>query len=342
MVSVSMQANGKQLSLSNNDIGIANAFYTAGPECLQSPHGCARYRYRFVVSESRHGARGASSAIWCSKAFQPVSTACAEVRADDILHALADAIHRLRGTAKKPDVLALSVMSPAWLAMDKTGKALTPIVTHQDRRSIAIAHEIESRIGKRQHLNIAGNRPFPGGISSTTFVWFRRNHPGLMKKADLVGHLNTMLHRVLTGQRVIDPSNASFTGLYETVKQGGWNPTLCEAVGINANVLPEIHPANEVVGNITAGAAAHFGLPAGLPVITGMVDTSAAMIYAGTSPGQLLNVAGSTDVLALCCARPHPSENLLCRALGIGSRWMSVATLAAAGSSITWIKAADV
>jgi len=262
----------------------------------------------------------------------------AEVAADDILRALADAIHRVRFTPHKPDVLALSVMSPAWVALDKTGKALTPIITHQDRRSIAIARAIETRVGKQRHLSIAGNRPFPGGISSTTFAWFKQNHPAVLKKADLIGHLNTLLHRVLTGQRVIDPSNASFTGLYETVKQGGWSTTLCDAVGINASVLPEIHPANQVVGKITLSAAARFGLPAGLPVITGMVDTSAAMFQVGGNPGQLLNVAGSTDVLALCCARPHPSEHLLCRALGIGQRWMSVATLAAAGSSITWIK----
>jgi len=262
----------------------------------------------------------------------------AEVSANDILCALANAIHRVRLAPGKPDILALSVMSPAWLAMDKTGKALTPIITHQDRRSIAIAHKIEDRVGKQRHLNIAGNRPFPGGISSTTFAWFKQYHPELIKKADLIGHLNTLLHRVLTGQRVIDPSNASFTGLYETVKPGGWSQTLCQTVGIDTNVLPEIHPANKVVGRITTAAAAEFGLPAGLPVMTGMVDTSAAMLQAGSQPGQLLNVAGSTDVLALCCARPHPSEHLLCRALGIGKRWLSVATLAAAGSSIVWIK----
>jgi glycerol kinase len=40
-----------------------------------------------------------------------------------------------------------------------------------------------------------------------------------MKKADLCGHLNTFLHRQITGARIIDPSNASFTGFYETLTQ---------------------------------------------------------------------------------------------------------------------------
>ncbi len=261
----------------------------------------------------------------------------AEVPADGLLRAIAVAIAKIGAAAENVEAINLSVMSPAWVAMDKTGKALTPIVTHQDRRSIEIARWIESRIGKANHLRLAGNRPFPGGISSTTCAWFLQHEKSLMRRADLVGHLNTFLHRQLTGARIIDPSNASFTGLYETVKQGSWNEQLCAAVGIDPNLLPDIIPSNTIGGYITASAARRFGLTQGTPVLAGMVDTSAAMMLTGAKPGQLLNVSGSTDVLAMCCARPHPRERLLTRALGIGKKWMSVATLAASGSSIHWI-----
>jgi len=56
----------------------------------------------------------------------------------------------------------------------------------------------------------------------------------------------------------------------------------------------------------------------------------------GAAPGQLLNVSGSTDVLSLCTNRARPDENLLTRALGIGKLWLSVGTLAASRSAITW------
>ena len=59
---------------------------------------------------------------------------------------------------------------------------------------------------------------------------------------------------------------------------------------------------------------------------------SAAMLLTGAKPGQLLNVCGSTDVLGLCTDRPRPHEKVLTRALGIGDRWMSVCTLAAAAN----------
>jgi len=114
-----------------------------------------------------------------------------EVDAKEILKALANAIADLGSRAKQVEVIALTVMAPSWVAMDRAGRAITPIVTHQDRRSTDVAIELEKRVGKQRHLKLAGNRPFPGGISSTTWAWFLKHEKSLMKKADLVGHLNT-------------------------------------------------------------------------------------------------------------------------------------------------------
>jgi xylulokinase len=261
-----------------------------------------------------------------------------EVEPGAILKAVRDSVAALGGAAKRADAVTLAVMSPAWVAMDAAGKPLTPVVTHQDRRSVDLAKSLEQRVGKDRHLRLAGNRPFPGGIASTSWAWFLENEPERMRRVDLAGNLNTFLHRQLTGARVTDPSNASFTGLYDTVGQSGWSEELCEAVGARRSQLPEVKQANEVGGLLTRPAATRFGLTGGTPVTVGMVDTSSAMLLAGTDPGQLLNVCGSTDVLALCTDDPHPHEKLLTRALGVGSRWMSVCTIAAAASSIYWMK----
>ena len=261
-----------------------------------------------------------------------------EVNPDALLKAVRQTIADLGSSAGRADVMALAVMSPAWVAMDARGKALTPIVTHQDRRSVDVAKQIEERVGRERHLQLAGNRPFPGGIASTTWAWYRENEPALMRRVDLAGNLNTLLHRRFTGARVTDPSNASFMGLYHTIDQSGWSHDLCEAAGANPSQLPEVREANQIGGHITTAAARELGLAAGLPVTVGIVDTSAAMLLAGTRPGQLLNVCGSTDVLALCTDRPRPHEKVLTRALGMGQRWVSVCTIAAAASAIYWVK----
>jgi xylulokinase len=260
----------------------------------------------------------------------------AEVDAAEVLAAMKRAIAEIpKEKLRRVECLAMSVMSPAWVAMDRRGRAITPIVTHQDRRSMEVAREIEKRVGRARHLRISGNRPVPGGISSTTCGWFVRNAPGVMRRADLVGHLNTFLIRQLSGARVIDPANASFTGLYETVKQDGWSDELISAAGISREVLPEIVEADRVVGKVGAN---EFGLPEGLPVVAGIVDTSSAMLLIGAEKGKLLNVAGTTDVLSVCSDRAQPGEDHLTRALGVGCKWMSVCTIPAAGSAVEWAR----
>src|SRR5687768_7794019 len=260
----------------------------------------------------------------------------AEVKPKALLGAVAKAIADLGSRAKRADVIALSVMSPAWIAMDAKGRPVTDIITHQDRRSVENARDIERRVGKARHLQLTGNRPFPGSISSTTLAWFNHHERSRMRRADLVGHLSTFVIHRITGARVIDPSNASFTGLYLTNTQGGWSDELCDATGVSRDVLPEVLESDRIAGRVTAAAARSFGLMEGTPVLAGIVDTSAAMLLTGASPGQLFNVCGSTDVLALCTARARPHVRLLTRALGVGQKWLSVATIAAAGTSLTW------
>lgn len=261
----------------------------------------------------------------------------AEVDSAQILKAISAAIHTLGKTAKNVDAIGLSVMAPAWVAMDKHGHAITPFVTHQDRRSIDVARDIEQRIGKARHLKLVGNRPVPGGISSTTWAWFNRNAGSVMRRADLVGHLNTFLLYQFTHARLVDPSNASFMGLYR-IDQTGWDEEICDLVGATEHQLPQVVSSDAIGGMVTHAAARRFGLTHGTPVLAGLIDTGSAMLLAGAKPGQLLNVCGSTDVLTLCVAKPRPHEKLITRALGVDKKWLSVSTLAAGGSTFRWAR----
>jgi xylulokinase len=103
-------------------------------------------------------------------------------------------------------------------------------------------------------------------------------------------------------------------------------------------LLPEVRDADRIGGRITPAAARAFGLRAGTPMIVGLMDGSAGMLLAGAKVGQLFNVTGSTDVLALCTDRPKPHPRLLTRALGVQGKWLQVSTLAAVASAIYWVR----
>ncbi len=259
----------------------------------------------------------------------------AEVRPRDVLRAITQVIGEL--STRGIDMLALCAMAPSWIAVDKKGRPITNVITHQDRRSIDVARELEKAVGKQRYLKLAGNRPFPGGISSTTAAWFARHYPSVIQSASLVGHLSTFLLHRWTGARVTDPSNASFMGVYRTTTLGGWSDELLDAVGLRRDQMPEVIDATRIAGQLAASAARELGLPAGTPVLPGIMDTSAAVLLRGARNRLLFNVSGSTDVLALCVDDPVPHEQLLTRAVGVGRKWMAVSTIASTGTTLSWL-----
>lgn len=261
----------------------------------------------------------------------------AEVDASSILNALSNAIAQLGGAIRTVDLIVPAVMSPSWVALDKNGRVLTRVITHQDRRSVEQAMEIERVVGRRRHLRLTGNRPIPGGISSTTWLWHLQRMQSQMRRAKIVGHLNTMLAHLFTGNRVTDPSNASFMGLYATTSLSGWSDELIGLIGVDRAHLPEIMESNCIVGTVTPGASEKFGITMGTPMLAGITDGSCAMLLAGARPGQLVNICGSTDVLALCVDHARPHDDFLTRALGVGPRWLAVQTIAAAGHALDWV-----
>ncbi len=269
-------------------------------------------------------------------AYEPFVTTyrdlCVEVDAVAIDEAIRRAVARLDIAAASS--VGITGMAPAWLAMDEHGRAMTPIITHQDRRSTEVAHAIEERIGrKRGYLRLTGNVATPGGISVTTASWVG-SHSNIIDRCSMMGHLPTSLMKRLTGEWAIDPSNAGFTGLLD-VQAMKWSKTVCDAAQLPMSKLPPIVDAASVVGQTVAN---DLSIPIGLPVFGGYVDGSGPLLLTGATPGTLMHSAGSTDVLAVCVDRPIPTKGLLCRPLGSKNLWVLAATQAAGASSIGWIR----
>jgi len=237
------------------------------------------------------------------------------------------------------DVISLGVFSAAPMVCDRDGRVRVDIITHADRRSVEEARQIEREIGAQRVLRLSGNRPVPGGIGSSTLRWLHRHQPQALGQGAQVGQASSYILRHWTGQWVIDPSQAVFLGLLQIATQR-WSAELCRACGVPVSALPELQFADTVMGHLTPAAAQRLGLKSGTPVVGGLVDTGAAVIAAGLTPGQLLHSAGSTDVQALVLEQPCPGPTWLTRPLGTGGtlpqRWLAVSTIAASGSALQW------
>jgi len=66
--------------------------------------------------------------------------------------------------------------------MDESGNPLYPSIIHWDRRSIKQARKALALIGKERFLRLAGNLPYPGGISLTGLLWLKERETAISRR----------------------------------------------------------------------------------------------------------------------------------------------------------------
>ncbi len=243
---------------------------------------------------------------------------------------------KLRDHANDIELIVPCVLSPSLIPMDASGNPLYPSIIHWDRRSLKQAREAIALIGKESFLQLAGNLPYPGGISLSSLLWVKDEEPEIFTKAFKFGHMNTFFLKRLTGNWSIDPTNASLTGLYHTVAYTDWINEFAKAFEIPTGKLPPVIPCMDIVGKVTAEVASVTGFKSGTPVLMGSNDTSSAALGAGVvENGQLLNISGSGELLAVCLDRPIPDEKYYLRTHPLPNRWLAF-DLTTGGFALEW------
>lgn len=262
-----------------------------------------------------------------------------EIDAEILWRALVQACCKLK-QKKRVKAVTFSTLCPSFLSMDANGNPLHPMILHLDRRSYPQARWALNRVGEKTFLNISGNLPIPGGISVTSLLWIRDHLPSTYLKRDICfGHAVTFFMKRLTGRFVIDPSNASFTGLFDTVGYGDWNDSLLQPLEIEKHKLPEILSSTSIAGELIETTARILGLSKNIPVIIGANDTTCAAVGAGvTKSGDLMNSSGTVEMLVLCLETPIISKNHLLRTHAYPGRWLAMRTVGAGGASIEWFR----
>ncbi len=262
-----------------------------------------------------------------------------EIDAEVLWRAFIDACSRLK-RRQEVDVISFSTLCPSLLPMDAKGDPLYPVILHLDRRSYRQAVWILEQVGEERLLQSAGNLPIPGGISNTSLLWIKEHEPAVYGRRDVIfGHVVTFFMKRLTGRFVIDPSNASFTGLYNTVAYTDWDDGLLRATQIERQKLPDIVMSTSVVGELCQPVARATGLTPCIPVVIGANDTTCATVGAGvTEPGMLMNTSGTVEIMVLCLDRPLVSKNHLLRTHGYPDRWLAMRTVGAGGASVEWFR----
>ena len=264
----------------------------------------------------------------------------AEIDADSlwnaILHCLADLRDGQGIALARVSAIGFSVLCPALVLMDGAGGLLAGPIPYSDRRSAKQAQDIKDRVGAERLFSITANGSMAGGLSGSSLLWLRENRPEAFGKARWYGHLNSWLAMKMTGQTAIDPTNASYTNLFDT-RRGCWSNELCAALEIDPEKLPPLKEAFEPAGYLENKELTALGLPRGIPVVTGAGDTPCAALAAGvTKAGDVCESAGTTNVLTVCVDRPVFDPRFINRCHVVPGTWTYQGSMSFTGAANEW------
>ena len=232
--------------------------------------------------------------------------------------------------------IGLSCLSPGFIPIGKDGELLSRAILYTDRRSIAEEQWIKKQIGIKRIFDITANNLMAGAISVTSMLWIKNHRPDLYRQTAYFGHINSAFSSLLTGCVAIDPSNASYTGLFSTV-EGDWSKELCDAIGIAADKLPPILPSQEICGYLSAREIIDLGISAGTPVIIGGADTPCGAMASGAiHDGDICESVGTSNVLTICVKDPIFRSEYLNRCHVVDPYWVYQGAMSNVGASVDW------
>ncbi len=238
------------------------------------------------------------------------------------------------------DVIALSGTTPGLTAMDQNGEALYPAILMLDQRSRIQAQHIITTIGLEALLEATANMPVAGGCSLAGILWIKDNLPEIFKKTRIFGHSNTFMAKWLSGTFAMDPSSASLTALYNTVRNDlSWNADIAGCFGLSVTLLPELTPADHSTGRLQTGLARELGFKKEPAVVIGGNDAVLAAYSIGIrEPGEIFNINGTCEISMVCLPKCFPSTHYNIRTHVVPERWFSFYVMNAQGKAFEWFK----
>jgi xylulokinase len=186
--------------------------------------------------------------------------------------------------------IGLSGQAHGVVVADADGNPLRPAILWPDLRT---QDEIRRFLAVPEGLRRPLCNPVVTGMAGVSLMWLNAHEPQIMSRAAGVYSPKDWLRLHLTGERATEPADASMTVLYDMVADG-WSQEVVGALGIDPALLAPVRASVDGAGELTAGAAAEFGLPAGIPVAAGLSDTASCLLGLGQfRPGETVLQVGS-------------------------------------------------
>lgn len=240
-------------------------------------------------------------------------------------------------TGTRIAAVGISAIGPCLLPLDRHGQPLRPAILYGvDVRASEQAARLERAFGPAI-TRMSGARLTSQAVGPKV-LWLQENEPDVFAKtARFVTSTGYVVFR-LTGEYSIDHHNASYFAPFYDIKRMRWDLRFADG-HLAVDTLPDLCWTSEVVGHVTAEAAAATGIPEGTPVTGGTTDGAAEAIGAGViMPGDLMVSYGSTSALVIVADDYRRVPGLWMTRGAREGEFVLTSALATSGSITSWFR----
>lgn len=257
----------------------------------------------------------------------------AEAVLDGVEALVRDVVAEPAVAADPVEALSFSTLGEAVVPVDRAGRALGPAPLSMDGRGAGSADRLRELLGGEAVQEITGQPLHP--------MFSVHKVRGLLPDGALPAAVRTLDDFVATrlgAAPAVDLTMASRTGAFD-VRTRTWSDAVLGALDVPAALLSPVVAAGDVIGAVSADAAARTGLRAGTPVVAGVHDQAAAFLGGGGRPGlRAVFSFGSSDCLTVGTrARPERLGGTGLATYPVGADlWVTLAGTAAGGFALDW------
>lgn len=264
----------------------------------------------------------------------------AEQSAEDWYAGAARAVQRVLAQGYDPRQIAgIGVDGQSWSAIpvDETGKPLANTPIWMDTRAEDICRELRERIGEERIFRLCGN-PLSPTYSLPKVLWFQKYYPEIYRKTYRFLQSNSYIVYKLTGVFSQDVSQGYGYHFFD-LSRGTYDRAMAQEMGCDPEKFPPVYACHDVVGTVTAEAAALTGLAEGTPVVAGGLDAACATLGAGVlRDGQTQEQGGTAGGFSLCTDRCVTHPKLVCSAHVVPDKWLLQGGTVGGGGTMEWYR----
>lgn len=252
----------------------------------------------------------------------------------------ADAIREALALSGRPsnDIMAVAATAhgDGLYLLDKEHQPLGAGILSLDSRASGIVESWSTGPVFEKALALTGQVPHVSA-PSTLLAWIKQHEPARYRRIAHVLSCKDWLRFCLSGSIGTDRTEASTS--FTEVQSQSYSLQVMELYQLEDlfEALPPVTHSAEIVGHVTAAAAKLTGLPAGVPVASGLHDVTASALGVGGHDDHVLSiVAGTYSINEVVDTNPHIDQRWMCRSAIESRRWNHMAISPASTANYDW------